>query len=173
MKLLMSNLLTCAVKSCKISPASYPLHFRDAVLERTDIKFDPTFIANMIPRIRWDAFAVNVDELSLGAMMPDRQAIEEVEDSGFGRSALHATKGQEADNKENQEEEEMEVDAEHPAKEKSKTMTESEKEEVLLRLHKLLLETGVVEGKLVCRNCGFEYPIKDGVGNFLLPPHLV
>lgn len=46
-------------------------------------------------------------------------------------------------------------------------------EEVLRKLHALLLETGVVEGKLVCGNCGFEYPIKEGVANFLLPAHLV
>lgn len=46
-------------------------------------------------------------------------------------------------------------------------------EEVLKKLHTLLMETGVVEGKLVCGNCEFEYPIKEGVGNFLLPPHLV
>ncbi len=46
-------------------------------------------------------------------------------------------------------------------------------EEVLKKLHGLLLETAVTEGKLVCGNCGFEYPIKDGVGNFLLPAHLV
>lgn len=50
---------------------------------------------------------------------------------------------------------------------------EAEKEEVLKKLHNLLLETGVTEGKLVCGNCGFEYPIKEGVGNFLLPAHLV
>lgn len=46
-------------------------------------------------------------------------------------------------------------------------------EEVLKKLHTLLMETGVTEGKLVCGNCEFEYPIKEGVGNFLLPPHLV
>ena len=46
-------------------------------------------------------------------------------------------------------------------------------EEALKKLHTLLMDTGVIEGKLVCGNCGFEYPIKEGVGNFLLPPHLV
>ena len=46
-------------------------------------------------------------------------------------------------------------------------------EETLKKLHALLIETSVQEGKLVCGNCGFEYPIKEGVGNFLLPGHLV
>ena len=49
---------------------------------------------------------------------------------------------------------------------------ETGKELVLRQLHTLLLETAVSEGKLVCGKCGFEYPIKDGVGNFLLPAHL-
>lgn len=48
------------------------------------------------------------------------------------------------------------------------------KDEQLLRdLHRLLLETQVREGKMVCGNCGFEYKIKEGIPNFLLPSHLV
>lgn len=39
-------------------------------------------------------------------------------------------------------------------------------------LHTLLLETQVVEGKMVCGNCGHEYKIKEGIANFLLPNHL-
>ena len=51
---------------------------------------------------------------------------------------------------------------------------EEEEEEATLRdLHKLLLETQVVEGKMVCGNCGHEYRIKEGIANFLLPNHLV
>lgn len=45
--------------------------------------------------------------------------------------------------------------------------------QVLKALHGLLLETEIVEGELVCGNCGFVYPVKEGVGNFLLPSHLV
>lgn len=40
-------------------------------------------------------------------------------------------------------------------------------------LHRILLETCVREGKLVCGNCGHEYAVKEGVANFLLPGHLV
>lgn len=40
------------------------------------------------------------------------------------------------------------------------------------RLHTLLLETQVMEGKMVCGNCGHEYKIKEGIANFLLPNHL-
>ena len=43
----------------------------------------------------------------------------------------------------------------------------------LRELHELLLETHVMEGKLVCGECGHEYAVKEGIANFLLPSHLV
>lgn len=43
---------------------------------------------------------------------------------------------------------------------------------MLRELHTLLLQTEVMEGKLVCGNCGHEYKIKEGIANFLLPSHL-
>ena len=50
---------------------------------------------------------------------------------------------------------------------------EEQVDEAMLRdLHKLLMETHVIEGKLCCANCGHEYQIKEGIANFLLPSHL-
>ena len=49
--------------------------------------------------------------------------------------------------------------------------TEAE-ETVMKGLHKLLLETEVIEGRMICGNCGHEYRIKEGIANFLLPSHL-
>ena len=64
------------------------------------------------------------------------------------------------------------MDVEGERKEKVEGRKEGS-DEMLRSLHTLLLETSVTEGKLVCGNCGFEYPIKEGVANFLLPAHLV
>lgn len=48
-----------------------------------------------------------------------------------------------------------------------------EDDQVILRdLHTLLVETQIVEGKMVCRNCEHIYFIKNSIPNFLLPPHL-
>ena len=45
--------------------------------------------------------------------------------------------------------------------------------EVILKdLHSLLLETQIIEGKMICDNCQHVYYIKDGIASFLLPPHL-
>ncbi|KEF52596.1 uncharacterized protein A1O9_11439 [Exophiala aquamarina CBS 119918] len=134
MKILTTNFLTCAVKTCKTSPLSFPLHFKDATLERTEIEFNPLFLRNVLPRVNWDALTTTATELGLQALVPEQNPIDVT-----GSSAAQ-------------------TDA---------------SDQVLRQLHSLLLETAVMEGKLVCGNCGFEYPIKEGVGNFLLPAHLV
>lgn len=55
MKLLTVNFLTCAVKACKTSAASFPLHFQDAELEQRETEYNPTFLQNILPRLEWDA----------------------------------------------------------------------------------------------------------------------
>ena len=64
MKILTVNFLTCAVKACKTSPLSYPLHFRDAELEQADLDFNPTFIQNILPRVDWEGLKVTAKEVS-------------------------------------------------------------------------------------------------------------
>ncbi|RHZ62690.1 RNA methylation protein TRM112 [Aspergillus thermomutatus] len=125
MKLVTVNFLTCAVKGCKTSSASFPLHFRDAELELEELDFQPEFIRNIIPRVDWDGLRVTANELGF-SNLPERKPEGE---------ALND-------------------------------------EQTLKDLHRLLLETHVIEGKLVCGNCGHEYMIKEGIANFLLPSHL-
>jgi len=190
MKLLTANFLTCAVKSCKASPASFPLHFKDAVLERTEMAFNPLFITNILPRLSWDALRTTATELGLAAALPAENPSEQAGWGGKeGGTNIDGEEEARADGEEEDEEEEkeqegrMEVEgtavagegeaAAAAAKVSSGVTGDAAKEEVLKKLHGLLLETAVSEGKLVCGNCGFEYPIKDGVGNFLLPAHLV
>lgn len=50
---------------------------------------------------------------------------------------------------------------------------EEEPSQTAKDLHRVLLETCIQEGKLVCGCCGHEYAVKEGVANFLLPGHLV
>jgi len=68
MKILTANFLTCAVKACKSSPASFPLHFRDAELEHVDGEYNPSFLANILPRIEWEALKVTATEV--GSYIP-------------------------------------------------------------------------------------------------------
>ncbi len=161
MKLLTTNFLTCAIKSCKSSSASFPLHFRDATLERTEIDFSPLFIRNILPRVNWDALKTTASELGLSAMVPAQNPVEVADEE---------TKEKDTDEEEGGEDMDVE-DKTHDSK--IPATREEVSDETLRNLHTLLLETSVTEGKLVCGNCGFEYPIKEGVANFLLPAHLV
>ena len=63
MKILTVNFLTCAVKACKTSPLSFPLHFRDAELEQSDIEYNPSFLRNILPRVDWEALKVTATEV--------------------------------------------------------------------------------------------------------------
>jgi multifunctional methyltransferase subunit TRM112 len=48
-----------------------------------------------------------------------------------------------------------------------------EDEAFLQALHHVLMETRVVNGKLICDGCGHIYRIKDGIANMLLSEHEV
>lgn len=63
MKVITVNFITCAVKSCKTSPSSFPLHFRDAELEQQELDFQPEFIRNVLPRIDWDGLRITASEV--------------------------------------------------------------------------------------------------------------
>jgi multifunctional methyltransferase subunit TRM112 len=162
MKLLTLNFLTCAIKTCKSSPASFPLHTKECTLEKTEIAFQPAFMRNILPRLDMGAMRGVCMELGLGALL------EGLEDSGKEEDA-EVIRENDADAK-------MEgtvSEQERAPSEQIPSSQEEHSESTLQKLHTLLLETGIKEGKLVCGNCGFEYPVKEGVGNFLLPSHLV
>src|SRR5438034_10796799 len=63
MKILTVNFVTCAIKSCKSSPSSFPLHFRDAELELQELDFQPDFIRNILPRIDWEGLRTTINEV--------------------------------------------------------------------------------------------------------------
>ncbi|KAL8706438.1 MAG: hypothetical protein Q9201_000493 [Fulgogasparrea decipioides] len=140
MKLLTVNFLTCAVKACKTSTASFPLHFKDAELEQREIDYNPTFLQNILPRLDWDAISITAAEVSKSLH--------------FDRIAPRRFNN-------------------IPASKPEGTFESEEEQKVMQDLHTLLLETEVMEGKMICGNCGHEYRIKEGIANFLLPNHLV
>ena len=63
MKILTVNFLTCAIKSCKSSPLSFPLHFRDAELAQQEMEYSPAFLRGILPRIEWEALRVTAAEV--------------------------------------------------------------------------------------------------------------
>jgi multifunctional methyltransferase subunit TRM112 len=63
MKILSLNFLTCAVKACKSSTASYPLHPKDAELVQDDIEINEQMLLNVLPRLDWAALRTNATEV--------------------------------------------------------------------------------------------------------------
>ena len=65
MKVLSLNFLTCAVKACKSSSKSYPLHTKDAELAQDDdIEPNPQLLINLLPRLDWAALSTTAAEVS-------------------------------------------------------------------------------------------------------------
>ncbi|EFX05536.1 adomet-dependent tRNA methyltransferase complex subunit [Grosmannia clavigera kw1407] len=127
MKILSLNFLTCAVKACKSSSDSFPLHPKDAELAHDDMAVNREFLTNVIRRVDWTALRTTLLELGFPPLPEEAPTPE----------ALQAD------------------------------------EKLLKELHNVLVETEIIEGKLVCGNCGHEYGVREGIANFLLPSHLV
>lgn len=65
MKVLTLNFLTCAVKTCKASSDSFPLHPKDAELVSDDVELNPQLLVNLLPRIDWNALRTTSSEASV------------------------------------------------------------------------------------------------------------
>lgn len=65
MKVLSLNFLTCAVKACKSSSASYPLHPKDAELVQDDVEINPDLLLNVLPRLDWAALSTTATEVGV------------------------------------------------------------------------------------------------------------
>ena len=63
MKVLSLNFLTCAVKSCKSSSKSHPLHPKDAELVQDELELNPDMIVNVLPRLDWNALRTTSSEV--------------------------------------------------------------------------------------------------------------
>ncbi|KAH7391759.1 hypothetical protein BKA66DRAFT_487917 [Pyrenochaeta sp. MPI-SDFR-AT-0127] len=152
MKLLTLNFLTCAIKTCKTNPASFPLHPRDAELEIQEAELNLPFLKNILPRLMWAELSVICKELGLPELPESPPTPADLVDSSA--SALDTPADENA------------TTSQTPEDEQEPSQTAKD-------LHKVLLETCIQEGKLVCGACGHEYAVKEGVANFLLPGHLV
>ncbi|KAL9083471.1 MAG: hypothetical protein Q9159_005766 [Coniocarpon cinnabarinum] len=199
MKLLTLNFLTCAVKSCRAAAtatttttsiprsndpnrdpdqepkgSSFPLHLSEVELTAIELEFNEPFWRNVLSRIEWRAMASVLFEAGLKLPEPfasmatgndeSSQDVEGVEMEGVeAPAAAGETSGQEG----------QAMQTEGGQLDIGGVKGEDADVDVLKKLHKLLLETQVQEGWLVCGRCGHKYAVKEGIPNFLLPPHLV
>lgn len=163
MKLLTLNFLTCAIKTCKTQASSFPLHPKDSELEILEADLNLPFLKNILPRLMWEELRVICKEVFLPPTHPPLHQIHQTNTHQLGLPDLPATAPTPNDLVEGGIQEVAEG-AQAPDEQPSQTAKD---------LHRVLLETCIQEGKLVCGCCGHEYAVKEGVANFLLPGHLV
>jgi len=63
MKILTLNFLTCAVKACKSSSDSFPLHPKDAELAQDEVELNPQLLTNILHRVDWTALRTTATEV--------------------------------------------------------------------------------------------------------------
>ncbi|CAM1508500.1 Fc.00g053480.m01.CDS01 [Cosmosporella sp. VM-42] len=79
MKVLSLNFLTCAVKACKSSSDSYPLHPKDAELVQDELEVNPQMLINVLPRLDWAALRTTSSELGFPQLPEQPPTAEELE----------------------------------------------------------------------------------------------
>ncbi|KAF8850525.1 Trm112p-domain-containing protein [Acephala macrosclerotiorum] len=89
MKVLTLNFLTCAVKACKSTSTSFPLHPKDCELVSDTIEPNPQLIMNVLPRIDWNALITTASELGFPTLPPTPPTREELESDEKMMSELH------------------------------------------------------------------------------------
>lgn len=155
MKILTLNFLTCARKACKPQPTSFPLHPAESTLEIQESDLNLPFLQNILPRLDWPALISITTELGLPGLQAEAPEVGDL----VVKDETSKT-GETADG--------MDVEEKGEVQE-----GEGQPSQLSKDLHRLLLETTIQEGKLLCACCGHEYAIKEGIANFLLPSHLV
>ncbi|KAK0626849.1 Trm112p-domain-containing protein [Immersiella caudata] len=79
MKVLTLNFLSCAVKTCKSSSDSFPLHPKEAELAKDDVEINPQLLVNVLPRIDWAALRTTSTELGFPTLPDQPPTAEELE----------------------------------------------------------------------------------------------
>ncbi|TQS34841.1 hypothetical protein Golomagni_04762 [Golovinomyces magnicellulatus] len=161
MKVLTLNFLQCAVKSCKSSSASFPLHPKDCELVNDSVAPNLKLLQNILPRIDWKALGITAIETR-----PRKSKYRIVGETSMGSKLVQIFEANY----------QLSPQLGFPMKlpEDPPTAIQLEADAQMQRdLHILLIETQISEGALVCGNCGHEYKIREGIANFLLPNHLV
>lgn len=76
MKLLTTNFVQCAVRSCASTTDSFPLLYKDCELVHEDLDFDPDFIRNIMVKIDWPALVQVAQDLGNTSLPQQKPEIE-------------------------------------------------------------------------------------------------
>jgi len=77
MKLLTTNFVQCAVKSCARSTDAFPLKYEECELVRQDLEFDPQFVLNVMGKLDWPALLSVAADLGNTDLPPTKPEADE------------------------------------------------------------------------------------------------
>ncbi|CZS94040.1 probable TRM112 Subunit of an adoMet-dependent tRNA methyltransferase (MTase) complex (Trm11p-Trm112p) [Rhynchosporium agropyri] len=89
MKVLTLNFLTCAVKACKSTSTSFPLHPKDCELVSDSIAPNHQLLVNVLPRVDWAALCITASELGFPTLPPTAPSTSDLESDPKLSSELH------------------------------------------------------------------------------------
>ncbi|TLD27024.1 hypothetical protein PspLS_05253 [Pyricularia sp. CBS 133598] len=89
MKILSLNFLTCAVKSCRASSNSFPLHPKEAELVQDETELNAQLLINILPRIDWTALCTTSTELGFPALPSQPPTAEQLQSDEKMLKELH------------------------------------------------------------------------------------
>ncbi|KAI7914842.1 multifunctional methyltransferase subunit TRM112 [Pyricularia oryzae] len=89
MKILSLNFLTCAVKSCRASSNSFPLHPKEAELVQDETELNAQLLINILPRIDWAALCATSTELGFPALPSQPPTAEQLQSDEKMLKELH------------------------------------------------------------------------------------
>ncbi|GAA94668.1 uncharacterized protein L969DRAFT_94699 [Mixia osmundae IAM 14324] len=144
MRLITHNLLSCHAKLCS-APTNFPLDLQNCTtVEDRPVDFNPDFLRGFLPKLEWPALLRASRQLG-DASLPEQPP------ASFTLS--HTTASTE------------------DAMQTEKATSSEDEEEVLKKLHHVLLELHVIDGEMTCPSCHRVFPIKSGIPNMLLAEH--
>ena len=173
MRLLTHNMLQCHVKGCTTN--NFPLNLESSngdaynlnlSVQHSHTEFSVQFLKHMIPKLDWDALITTCSQLNIAEGLPSH-----LPESILNFSTAHVVSSstantgdagaQDSERAPGADDVEAEIEALFGR-------LSGEDQALLRKIHEIILETNVMEGKMVCGNCGHVYTIKQGIPNMLL-----
>lgn len=64
MKLMTTNFVQCAVRSCAKTSDAFPLKYSEVQMVQQEVDFDPAFLLGLLPRLDWPSLVQVCEEVS-------------------------------------------------------------------------------------------------------------
>lgn len=64
MKLMTTNFVQCAVRSCSKTSDAFPLQYSEVQMVQQEVDFEPEFLLGLLPRLDWPNLVKVCEEVS-------------------------------------------------------------------------------------------------------------